>query len=796
VKFKSSGPQRLTQCAQTWISQARSFTTATGDGSASLDVLVRRHQVQAAIPLIRDRAGLSTAAALSKLTARFAAPTARAARGVLRIQPAAVANVVNVYRFDVPPAADLAAMAADFRRDPHVEYAHPDYQATAVYVPNDPFLASSGSWGQAEPDLWALDALGAEQAWDVARGAGVVVAVVDTGLDFTHPDMAGNIWTNLREVPGNGVDDDGNGFVDDVHGWDVSNDDNDPTDGNGHGTHVSGTIAAQDNNGLGIVGVAPDAQIMPVKALGDSGSGSTFDLAAGLLYASANGADVINNSWGCQGGCPTVPELEDAVAMAYQRGATVVFAAGNDNRDVRNYAPQNRPESIVASASDPSNPRASFSNFGFVDVGAPGAGPPDEPGVTESVRGILSLKAANCTLCSSELIVGDIYLREAGTSMAAPHVAGLAALILSQHPDYSAEQVRQVIRRSAVDASTPGFDLDFGYGVIHAGRAMAEPAPLGARLFSPLVVGTQSALVVNGTAAGPAFQSYLLEFGEGTLPSSFTTIAASSTPVPSGALGPWNVGVIADGEYTLRLTAFTTDGRQYEDRRPVTLDRVRISSPEPLAEFGNVRINVVGTAAAVGLDHFVVRVETLSDGTPLANADITLTGNGRTPVENGLLAVWNPAGAPADEYRIVLEVTLTNGTVRTVSVPVAVDARIHPGWPIVLDNGGAVGVPLKEHAVLADLNRDGRAENIVAYAYKLNVFEHDGTQLAGWPQIGNPDGDPPRCFCPRPPSATSTPTPASRWSPPPRPAPSGPGTPTAPCSPAGRSGPVRSAAAT
>jgi subtilisin family serine protease len=746
VKFKSSGPQRLTQCAQTWISQARSFATATGDASASLDVLVRRHQVQAAIPLIRDRAGLSTAVALSKLSARFAAPTGRGARGLLGTQPVGVANVVNVYRFDVPPAADLAAMAADFSRDPHVEYAHPDYEATTVYVPNDPFLASSGSWGQAERDLWAIDTLGAEQAWDVARGAGVVVAVVDTGLDFTHPDIAGNFWTNPGEIPGNGIDDDGNGFVDDVHGWDFNGDDNDPTDGNGHGTHVSGTIAAQDNNGLGIVGVAPDAQIMPVKGLADSGNGSTFNLAAGLLYASANGADVINNSWGCPGGCPPIPELEDAVAMAYQRGSTVVFAAGNDNKDVRNYSPTSRPETIVVSASDPSNQRASFSNFGFVDVGAPGAGLADEPGVTESLRGILSLKAANCIICSSELIVGDIYLREAGTSMAAPHVAGLAALILSQHPDYSAEQVRQVIRRSATDASTPGFDLDFGYGIIHAGRAVAEPVPLAARIFSPLVVGTQSALVVNGTAAGPAFQSFVLEFGQSDLPSSFTTIASSRTPVQSGALGTWNVGVIPDGEYTLRLTAITTDGREYEDRRPVTLDRVRISSPEPLAEFGNVGINIVGTAAAVGLDHFVVRVQTLSDGTPLANANITLTGNGQTPVDNGLLAVWNPAGVPADEYRIVLEVTLTNGTVSTVSVPVAVDTRIHPGWPIVLDNGGAVGVPLKEHAVLADLNRDGRAENIVAYAYKLNVFEHDGTQLAGWPQIGNPDGDPTAVF--------------------------------------------------
>jgi subtilisin family serine protease len=746
VKFKASGPQRLTECAHSWISQGRSFATATADGSPSLDRLIQRHQIRDAVPLVRDRAGLSTETALTKLTARLSAPTRRSFGKRLQVRQQAISDIVNVYRLEAPADADLDTLAAEFRRDPHVEYAHPDYEVRTVYVPNDPFLASSGSWGQAEGDLWALQTIGAEQAWDSARGAGTVVAVVDTGLDFTHPDIAGNVWTNSREIPGNGLDDDGNGFVDDVHGWDIAGNDNDPTDGNGHGTHVSGTIAAQDNNGIGIVGVAPDAKIMPVKALGDNGSGSTFDLAAGLLYASANGADVINNSWGCRGGCPSVPELEDATSVAHQRGATVVFAAGNDHRDVSDYSPQNTPDAIVVSASDPSNQRASFSNFGFVDVGAPGAGPAAEPGVLDSVSGILSLKAATCAECTADHLVQGNYWRIAGTSMATPHVAGLAALILSQHPDYTPEQVRQVIRRSAVDASSPGFDTDFGYGVINAARAVLEPTPLAARLFTPLLVETAQPFAIAGTATGPGFASYVVEYGVGAAPSTFTAIATSGTAVASGTLATWTVGALADGPYVLRLRAVTADGRQYEDRRPVTLDRVRISSPQPLSEFGNAPINVVGTAAVAGLDHFVVRVEKLSDGTPLAGANITLTGGGHAPVQDGVLAVWNPNGVPADEYRIVLEVTLTSGTVRTVSVPVLVDTRIHPGWPITLDNGGALGIPLRGHAVLADVNGDGRAENIIAYAYQLNVFEHDGTQLPGWPRPANPTGDPTAVF--------------------------------------------------
>src|SRR5690606_3555282 len=160
--------------------------------------------------------------------------------------------------------------AARVRRASHVDYAHPNNVPHAVYTPNDPFLASSGSWGQTEEDLWGLSQLDVEAAWDGARGTGVVVGVVDSGIDYNHPDITDNIWTNTDEIAGNGVDDDGNGYVDDVRGWATDGGDNDPIDGGGHGTHVAGSIAAQDDNGIGVVGVAPDAQVMAVKSLSDS----------------------------------------------------------------------------------------------------------------------------------------------------------------------------------------------------------------------------------------------------------------------------------------------------------------------------------------------------------------------------------------------------------------------------------------------------------------------------------------------------------------------------------------------
>src|SRR5262249_23738821 len=155
----------------------------------------------------------------------------------------------------------------------------------------------------------------------VARGAGVVIAVVDTGVDFTHPDLAANAWVNPGEIPGNGIDDDGNGYVDDVHGWDFANDDADPDDDYGHGTHVAGTAAAVGNNGVGIVGIAWESRVMAVKGISASGSGFVSDLAAGIVYAAENGARVINASWG--GSHSQV--IDDAIAFAHAAG--VVFVA-------------------------------------------------------------------------------------------------------------------------------------------------------------------------------------------------------------------------------------------------------------------------------------------------------------------------------------------------------------------------------------------------------------------------------------------------------------------------------------
>src|SRR5918999_1287399 len=266
----------------------------------------------------------------------------------------------------------------------------------------------------------------APEAWNTGTGtAATVVAVIDEGVDVSHPDLRNNIWKNPGEVPGNGVDDDRNGYVDDVNGFDFANDDAsvydpDPIDGSGdeHGTHVAGTIAAEGNNGAGITGVNWQAKVMALKFLGPN-SGSTLDAVEAINYAVAKGADISNNSWGYVGSPSR--SLKDAITRADNAGLLFVAAAGNggadgvgDDNDANstntNYPSSfSNPNIISVAATDNRDRLASFSNFGAstVDLGAPGVN-------------VLST------------LPGNRYGYYSGTSMATPHVTGVAALLKSQ----------------------------------------------------------------------------------------------------------------------------------------------------------------------------------------------------------------------------------------------------------------------------------------------------------------------------------------------------------------------------
>ena len=205
--------------------------------------------------------------------------------------------------------------------------------------------------------------------------ANVLVGVIDTGVDYNHPDLAANIWTNPGEIAGNGIDDDGNGYIDDVHGYDFVNNDGDPMDDNGHGTHFSGTIGGVGNNGIGVAGVNWNVKIMALKFLDSGGSGSTANAVAGVQYATMMGVDVTSNSWGGGGFSQA---LYDAIDAAGAANIAFVAAAGNNgaNNDTSPAYPAayDLPNIISVAATDDNDELASFSNYGAasVDLGAPG----------------------------------------------------------------------------------------------------------------------------------------------------------------------------------------------------------------------------------------------------------------------------------------------------------------------------------------------------------------------------------------------------------------------------------------
>ncbi|HEY6595381.1 MAG TPA: S8 family serine peptidase, partial [Asanoa sp.] len=298
--------------------------------------------------------------------------------------------------------------------------------------PNLPVKAGAAATDDAYFDLlWGLDNTGqtvegaagepgvdvnALEAWDTTRGAGTVVAVVDSGVAADHPDIAPAIWTNAGEVPGNGLDDDGNGFVDDVHGWDFWDSDNKPDDYHSHGTHVAGTIAARADNKTGIAGVAPEAKVLPVRVLNDSNAGRISDVANGIAYAALMGADVINLSIGTppEADFPPSQAEREAIELAGAQDALVVVAAMNDSQDNDTghtpIWPCNFPNAnlVCVAAIDSDGGLSSFSNWGAqsVDVGAPGRSilslNPDwfrltPPGVEEFESGIATRWYGNGT---------------------------------------------------------------------------------------------------------------------------------------------------------------------------------------------------------------------------------------------------------------------------------------------------------------------------------------------------------------------------------------------------------------
>jgi subtilisin family serine protease len=336
--------------------------------------------------------------------------------------------------------------------------------------PNDPYYYVNGSFGQDYEDLWNLRNINlTPEIWESYTGKGVSIAVVDGGIFTGHVDLASNVWTNSAEANGqDGVDDDGNGFIDDIYGWDFVDDDNDASTSryveNGvvgyapvgvHGSHVAGIAAAVGNNGKGIIGVAPEANIIPVRVLDLRGGGTWERLAEGIRYAAELGADIISLSLGgvLSSFSSAYQVVKSAVDFAIGLGSVIVASAGNSGREVADRVPSGLDNVITVAATDQVNARASFSNFGSeVFVSAPGVK-------------ILSIAYKNTNI--GDLSAFDRYQILSGTSMAVPHVSGAIALLLQKYPGASLDFVMQRLAESSTDLGAAGRDPFFGYGLLN-----------------------------------------------------------------------------------------------------------------------------------------------------------------------------------------------------------------------------------------------------------------------------------------------------------------------------------------
>jgi subtilisin family serine protease len=483
-------------------------------------------------------------------------------------------NSVVLVRF-ADPHIDLTAAINHLSRLPEVEYAQPNHVFPIAAIISAPVVKSGGAIDSPNDSLfalqWALQTIRAPEAWRITTGdPNILIAVIDTGTDFKHPDLQTGIWINRGEdINHNGIveasdmnslDDDGNGFVDDIHGWDFTDApsfpdggdyrgrDNDPTDENGHGTAVAGIIAATANNGIGISGFAPGCRVMTLRAGTSQGLLEEDDVASAIVYAVMNGARVVNMSFG---DVVVSPMLRDVIRYAHSRGAVLVASAGNSATGTPHY-PSGFAETISVGATNKNDQLAGFSNYGAtIDVVAPG------------------LEIWTTTL-------GGTYGLFAGTSASAPFVAALAGLLLSRFPDWNNEMVRAAMVNGAEDLGDRGWDRFYGAGRIDAATALQiESTMTRAEIHAPAMDAGFAGgnVVIRGTALGAFVSGYELSYGIGDDPKEWLRISHSANRrVIDDSLGVWPLANLADTSYTLRLVVEQQNGRNVEDKIRLFLD--------------------------------------------------------------------------------------------------------------------------------------------------------------------------------------------------------------------------------
>ena len=534
-----------------------------------------------------------------------------------------VLRPINVRVVSVPEdKAD--AVAASLRNDPDIEYVERDYVARAAFVPNDPYLASGAEWH--------LSKIEASGAWDTTQGStNAVVAVLDSGIALAHPDLA------MQCIPG----------------YDFVNDNSEPVDDFGHGTAVSGVIAAAGNNGLGVVGVAYGARVLPVKIMDSAGFASYSCIAQGIKYAVDQGARVINLS--LAGSAPSAT-LQEAIDYAWSNNVVIVAAAGNNANEVPQY-PAACTHVIGVSATEPDDSLASFSSFGT--------------GVT--------LSAPGDTIWTTQRDPNNPYGSWRGTSFASPIVAGVAALVAAEDPSLSNTQIVSILEQASADIGSAGYDTTFGFGRVDAARAVAAAGLEPGAAPHPATPAPSVTFSSPGDSAQFPLGASVTIRVQASSPSGTAVtnllLLANGTPITSLGAGPFELDWTPAGAGHYTLTAVVTDDQGLcATSSPVSIDVVVPDADTPVVTITSGPANqsrlvtpqvfLAGTASDnTGIDRVELEVNgtdlQLVNGTTNWNTEILLTPGKNVILVRSVDQAGNVSSAVTRTITYVVDAPLT-----------------------------------------------------------------------------------------------------------------------------------------
>jgi len=623
-------------------------------------------------------------------------------------------------------ALDISDQEAEkLKTSPYVQEVYPNYEVKALLMDSVPLIGAT--------DVWKLNASGQPcitygGSGECLTGKNVTIAIIDTGVDYTHTDLGGCFGTGCK-VAG---------------GYDFVNNDNDPMDDHGHGTHVAATAAG---NGT-LKGVAPDATIYAYKVLSASGSGDSSGIIAAIERSVdpnndsdfSDHLDIISMSLGGPG-TPDDP-MSTAVDNAVNNGVVAVIAAGNSGPSQQTIgSPGTARKAITVGATDKYDNIIYFSSRGPVvwnnsflikpDVVAPGVG-------------ICAAEYDNWL--SERRCLDDNHIAISGTSMATPHVAGVAALIRQAHPDWVPDEIKAILKNSAKDLSYEIFAQ--GYGRVNATKIVtAQNAPPIAEVKTSGLFN--KSIDIIGTANGRAFEYFEVYYGVATS-NNWNMICNGIIQVNDGVLcSQFDVNRVVDGEYQFRLVVYGTDGQKTEDRIifKIEFNKIRKPQDKDVYRLGDI-IAFNGTISGNNLINYSVEFKP-RDGNQWMSNGIVLVNGGTNYIFDNIFAFWNTNGLDEGIYDLRIKINYAHGVAEKYINNVYLDSTIKIGWPVTLSPYYNSHFSL--YATVSDLNGDGTKEVVAIAATdridnsctdrcnphlitSVYVFDSNGNLLSGWPK--------------------------------------------------------------